>query len=201
MALVGMPRGNATAWVSKPRHRSPPIRPGDNNPGPDHGFKILRSGNLSRARHTSPPGKGGDAGPKNDLQPVAATTRTRLHLPSRKPTNQEVQISPAKSKLPIWQVSSRPNPIFRKNQKNTLFRSDTTDPGETPATEPGETPATSEKKIHGPTTSRFVNCSRSMTVANFPIDTTPSLTDIQSRVPHLQGNLVLHPASWRTPAR
>jgi hypothetical protein len=93
MALVGMPRGNATAWVSKPRHRSPPIRPGENNPGPDHGFKILRPGNLSRARHTSPPGKRGEADLKNDLQPVAATTRHRLHLPSRKPTNQEVQIS------------------------------------------------------------------------------------------------------------
>ena len=93
MAHARMPRGNATAWVSKPRHRSPPIRPGENNPGPDHGFKILRPGNLSRARHTSPPGKRGEADLKNDLQPVAATTRHRLHLPSRKPTNQEVQIS------------------------------------------------------------------------------------------------------------
>ena len=36
--------------------------------------------------------------------------------------------SPAKSKLPIWQASSRPNPAFKKKQKNTLFRSDTTDP-------------------------------------------------------------------------
>ena len=26
MAHARMPRGNATAWVSKPRHRSPPIR-------------------------------------------------------------------------------------------------------------------------------------------------------------------------------
>jgi hypothetical protein len=38
------------------------------------------------------------------------------------------RISPAKSKLPIWQVSSRPNPASIKNQKNTLLRSDTTDP-------------------------------------------------------------------------
>ena len=74
---VGMPRGNATACVSMPRHRSPPIRPGENNPGPDHGFKILRPGNLPRARHASPPGKGGEANLKQSA-PVAATTRIRL---------------------------------------------------------------------------------------------------------------------------
>lgn|GEM_PF-3797001 len=42
--------------------------------------------------------------------------------------SQRSRISLAKSKLPIWQDSSRPNPADRKNQKNTLFRSDTTDP-------------------------------------------------------------------------
>ena len=70
MAPVGMPRGNATAWVSKPRHRSPPIRPGENNPGPDHGSKILRPGSMSRARHTSPPGTGGEANLNNGRHPV-----------------------------------------------------------------------------------------------------------------------------------
>jgi hypothetical protein len=103
-------------------------------PGPDHGFKILRSGNLSRARHTSPPGKRGEADLKNDLQPVPATTRTRLHLPSRKPTFQEVQNPPCQIETPTWQASSRPNPAFRKNQKNNLFRSDTTDPEARPFT-------------------------------------------------------------------
>jgi hypothetical protein len=128
MALFGMPRGNATAWVSKPRHRSPPIRPGENNPGPDHGFKILRPGNLSRARHTSPPGKRGEAGLKtigNRYLPPPASVSTF------RPGSQHSKMSrtsPAKSKLPMWQASSRPNPAFRKNQKNTLFRSDTTDP-------------------------------------------------------------------------
>ena len=55
---------------------------------------------MSRARHTSPPGKGGEAGLKNDLQPVAATTRTRLHLPSRKPTFRQVQNLPGQIESP-----------------------------------------------------------------------------------------------------
>jgi hypothetical protein len=71
-------------------------------------------------------------GAKPDLQkdqhPVSATTRTRLHLLSRKPTFQEVQISPAKSNPSTWRGTSRPNPASIKNQKNTLIRSDTTDP-------------------------------------------------------------------------
>jgi len=128
MALVGMPRGNTTAWVSKPRHRSPPIRPGENNPGPDHGYKILRSGNLSRARHTSPPGKRGVA----DLQKV----RTRCLPPPAsvstfRPGSQHSarpRTSNAKSNHSTWQGTSRPNPTSIKNQKNTLIRSDTTDP-------------------------------------------------------------------------
>jgi hypothetical protein len=49
-----------------------------------------------------------------------------IHLTPFKPTFQDVQISPAKSKLPTWQASSRPNPAFKKNQKKTLFKSDTT---------------------------------------------------------------------------
>ena len=50
MAHARMPRQHhqvwwdTTAWVSKPRHRSPPIRPGEDNPRSDHGFKILRPG-------------------------------------------------------------------------------------------------------------------------------------------------------------
>jgi hypothetical protein len=46
---------------------------------------------MSRARHTSPPGKGGEADLKNNPQRVPATTRIRLHLPSRKPTSRKVQ--------------------------------------------------------------------------------------------------------------
>ena len=128
MAHLHMPRGNATAWVSMPRHRSPPIRPGENNPRPDHGTKILRSGKLSRARHTSPPGKGGEAGPQNDRQPVPATTRTRLHLPSRKPTFQEVQNQPGQIEASDLASILTPKSSLQKKQKNTLFRSDTTDP-------------------------------------------------------------------------
>ena len=44
MAHARMPRGNATAWISKPRHRSPPIRPGETSAGSDHGSKMLRPG-------------------------------------------------------------------------------------------------------------------------------------------------------------
>jgi hypothetical protein len=128
MAHLHMPRGNATAWVSMPRHRSPPIRPGENNPRPDHGTKILRSGKLSRARHTSPPGKGGEAGLQNDRQPVPATTRTRLHLPSRKPTFQEVQNQPGQIEASDLASILTPKSSLQKKQKNTLFRSDTTDP-------------------------------------------------------------------------
>ena len=43
---------------------------------------------------------GASADPKNDLQPVTATTRTRLHLPSRKPTFQEVQKQPCQIETP-----------------------------------------------------------------------------------------------------
>ena len=128
MAHLHMPRGNATAWVSMPRHRSPPIRPGENNPRPDHGTKILRSGKLSRARHTSPPGKGGEAGPQNDRQPVPATTRAHLHLPSRKPTFQEVQNQPGQIEASDLASILTPKSSLQKKQKNTLFRSDTTDP-------------------------------------------------------------------------
>ena len=35
--------------------------------------------------------KGAQADLKNDLHPVSATTRLRLHLPSRKPTFRKVQ--------------------------------------------------------------------------------------------------------------
>ncbi len=128
MALFGMPRGNATAWVSKPRHRSPPIRPGETSPGPDHGYKILRPDMMSRARHTSPPGKGGEAGLKNDLHPVSATTRTRLHLPSRKPTSRKAPKQPGQIEALDLASIHTPKSSLQKNQKNTLFRSDTTDP-------------------------------------------------------------------------
>ncbi len=52
----------------------------------------------------------------------AATIRPPSHHHARSRT------SPAKSKLSTWQAPSRQNPALRKNQKNTLFRSDTTDP-------------------------------------------------------------------------
>jgi len=83
----------APPWCpSVDRLRSSPVRP--RKITPDHGFKILRPGNLSRARHTSPPGKGGEANMTNSQHPVAATTRIRLHLPSRKITFRKVQNQP-----------------------------------------------------------------------------------------------------------
>ncbi len=96
---------------------------------PEHGSKILRPGKKSRARHTSPPGKGGEAGLKNDRQPVAATTRTRLHLPSRKLRSRKVQNQPRQIESSDLASPVTPKPAFRKNQKNTLFQSDPTDPG------------------------------------------------------------------------
>jgi hypothetical protein len=33
------------------------------------------------------------------------------------------------------------------------------------------------------------------------LDANPSLTDISSRAAHLRGNVILHPASGRNPAR
>ena len=121
-ALSGSPacfgrRGNGT---SMPRHRSPPIRPGENNPRPDHGTKILRSGKLSRARHTSPPGKGGEAGPQNDRQPVPATTRAHLHLPSRKPTFQEVQNQPGQIEASDLASILTPKSSLQKKTKKHL---------------------------------------------------------------------------------
>jgi hypothetical protein len=130
MAHARMPRGNATAWVSKPRHRPPPIRPrGYSFPRSDHGTKILRPGNLSRARHTSPPGKGGDAGLRKGRHQWPPPPAFRLHrsLP-RADIRQGPKTSPAKSNILIWQGTPRPDRVIIKNQKNTLFRSDTTDP-------------------------------------------------------------------------
>lgn len=128
MAHARMPRGNATAWVSKPRHRSPPIRPGENPPGRTMASRYSAPANCRE--HVIPvrQAKGAKPDLKKDQHPVSATTRTRLHLLSRKPTFQEVQISPAKSNPSAWRGTSRPNPASIKNQKNTLIRSDTTDP-------------------------------------------------------------------------
>ena len=89
-------------------------------PGPDHGFKILRSGNLSRARHTSPPGKRGEADLKNDLQPVPATTRTRLHPPSRKPASQEVKKQPGQIEALDLASPSMPKSKLKRKSKKDL---------------------------------------------------------------------------------
>jgi hypothetical protein len=130
MALFGMPRGNATAWVSKPRHRSPPIRPGDTHSraGPwlqdtplrqlveSTSYQSARQKGRSRSEKRSATGACHHPHPSPPSVPEANIPRG---------PNQPCQIE-----TPTWQASSRPNPAFRKNQKNNLFRSDTTDPGD-----------------------------------------------------------------------
>jgi hypothetical protein len=59
---------------------------------------------------------------------VPATTRAHLHLPSRKPTFQEVQNQPGQIEASDLASILTPKSSLQKKQKNTLFRSDTTDP-------------------------------------------------------------------------
>jgi|GEM_PF-5105389 len=75
---------------------------------------------MSRARHTSPPGKRGEADLKNDLQPVAATTRLRLHLPSRKRTFRKVQNPPGQIAHPDLAGILAPKSNLKKKSKKHL---------------------------------------------------------------------------------
>jgi hypothetical protein len=75
---------------------------------------------MSRARHTSPPGKRGEADLKNDPQPVPATTRTRLHPQSRKPTFQEVQNLPGQIEPFDLARHLAPKSILNKKSKKLL---------------------------------------------------------------------------------
>ena len=123
MALFGMPRQHhqvwwdATAWVSKPRHRSPPIRSGETSPGPDHGYEILRPGNcVEGTSHQSARQRGRSRSVKTDLHPVAATTRLRLHLLSRKPTFRKVQNPPGQ--IEPLDLADRPAPKSHLNKES-----------------------------------------------------------------------------------
>ena len=76
----------------------------------------------SRARHTSPPGKRGEADLKNNLQPVAATTRTRLHLPSRKRTFRKVQNPPGQIEtLDLARLLAPKSSLNQKSKKTPCF--------------------------------------------------------------------------------
>ena len=59
---------------------------------------------------------------------MAATTRTRLHLPSRKPPSQEVQNPPDQIEVPDLASPSTPKSELKKESQNTLFHSDITEP-------------------------------------------------------------------------
>ena len=132
MAHLRMPRGNATAWVSKPRHRSPPIRLGGYSfPRPDHGTKILRPGTrVEGSSHQS-------ARQKGRSRPAKRSATGGCHHPPPSPPSvpqanipQRSKSRPAKSKSSTWQALPRTNPTSKINQKNTLIRSDTTDPND-----------------------------------------------------------------------
>lgn len=72
--------------------------------------------------------KGAKPDLKNDPQPVSATTRTRLHLPSGKLTIRKVQNQRGQIEFIDLARPSVPKSKLRKTQKNTLIHSDTTDP-------------------------------------------------------------------------
>jgi hypothetical protein len=58
-------------------------------------------------------------------------SRTHLHLPSRRPTFQEVQNQPGQIGSSDLASILTPKSSLQKKQKNTLFRSDATDPNGT----------------------------------------------------------------------
>ena len=128
MALFGMPRGNATAWVSKPRHRSPPIRPGDTHSraGPwlqdtplrqlveSTSYQSARQKGRSRSEKRSVTGACHHPHPSPPSVPEANIPRGP-NQPCQIETSDLASILAPKSSL-------------QKKSKNTVFRSDTTDP-------------------------------------------------------------------------
>jgi hypothetical protein len=128
MAHARMPRGNATAWVSKPRHRSPPIRPGDTHSrfGPWLHDTPLRQ-HIEGLSHQSARQKGrrpADKPPDNRCLPPPAPVST--FRPGREyPQGPEAARPNRNSRLG---KPSRVQTHINKKSKNTLFPSDTTDP-------------------------------------------------------------------------
>jgi hypothetical protein len=139
MALFGMPRGNATAWVSKPRHRSPPIRPEDTHSraGPwlqdtplrqlveSTSYQSARQKGRSRSEKRSATGACHHPLPSPPSVPDANIPRG---------PNQPGQIEPFDLARHL-----APKSKLNKNSKNTLIRSDTTDPIQTPFTRHAQT--------------------------------------------------------------